>query len=717
MIKNKSLKKEILYLLIVFPIFIIVSTAIYWGVSQYNSKINAINHYQNQVLYQVKKETTKFIEDILNTASLLKKSYSSDETLIDNIVKVNSNISSIIVLNKKGIIKDIASEYYTNTKEGFDFSQKVYFSNISSKTTQYWSDFFLSTISLKPTISYSFTYEDKIFVIMLKLSELSEFISRFKNIDGSYMLRVFDKNGIIILNPGYKDIAMQRFNASGSEVYTKLIDKKPEFTQATFTPLRAKSVQYGSYVNIPKTDWKVLVRQEYKEINNILKNTIIVSLVFILIFSMFSIFLILKVSSRLFKSFNKLQKNVLNIKRGEYKESSYNLYYTEFNNLLKQFDEMKIEIDKREDNLEESLDSFKKLFNSTLESIVLTKNGIIKDVNDITLSLFNANSKDEFIGKNMMDFILPDYRQIVAKNLSKDTLPYEVELYRMDKSIMHVYVQGKLLKFKGEDVRLTAIIDVTELKEKEKLLYEKSKMASMGEMIGNIAHQWRQPLSVITTCASGVKLEKEIGTLNDEKLNTNLDIVLDNAKYLSKTIDDFRNFFKTSKEKNQFKLSSTIHRALKLLSASLKNNNIEVQLNIDEYIEIYGFENELLQVLINILNNSKDAFILNEIEQREMKINLLEKNKKIYLDVIDYAGGIKESILSNIFEPYFTTKHQTQGTGIGLYMSHKIVHESMNGELSVINMYNENQERVGCKFTIVLPLDEKEKSYNHDFII
>ncbi len=312
----------------------------------------------------------------------------------------------------------------------------------------------------------------------------------------------------------------------------------------------------------------------------------------------------------------------------------------------------------------------------------------------------------------MMDFISVEYRELVRNNLDKNTTPYEVELIRFDDSKMQVFVQGKFLQLQNEQVRVTAIIDITELKQKDKLLFQQSKMASMGEMLGNIAHQWRQPLNVISTSASAVKFEKEFDTLSDERFLESMDMIVHNTQYLSKTIDDFRNFFKPDKSVEKFIPNQVIRQAIKLLDSTIKNHEIDIQTNFlktEHYFE--GYSNEFIQVIINIINNSKDAFILNNIEHRVIYIEENNYNDKYILTIKDNAGGIPLQIIDKVFDPYFTTKHKSQGTGIGLYMSHQIIVDHMKGDLSVRNIQSRVDDKLQFGSCFIIKLNNKKEIF------
>jgi C4-dicarboxylate-specific signal transduction histidine kinase len=235
---------------------------------------------------------------------------------------------------------------------------------------------------------------------------------------------------------------------------------------------------------------------------------------------------------------------------------------------------------------------------------------------------------------------------------------------------------------------------------KDKQLYEQMKMAQMGELIGNIAHQWRQPLSLISTIASGIKLKKSINSLDDKDLYEYMDKIVDNTYMLSSTIDEFRDCIDESHNVKEIIIQERIKMAIKIIEPSFMMNNIEI---VEDYIEkenIYFslISGELLQVLISILNNAKDAFMEKEIENKWFKYSVRKDINKFIITLEDNAGGIRVDIMDKIFNPYFTTKHQNQGTGMGLYNSYNIVTKHLNGKIYATNT------SFGAKFIIELPL-------------
>ena len=241
-------------------------------------------------------------------------------------------------------------------------------------------------------------------------------------------------------------------------------------------------------------------------------------------------------------------------------------------------------------------------------------------------------------------------------------------------------------------------------KQKELQYYQESKITSIGHMLTNIAHQWRQPLNSISTVASGLKMKQELDLLKESELNDNLLHIVNLTQHLSQTIDNFRTFFRQEKEKSNFEVNDTITEALKIVEILLKEENIQTKIDCTS-INVYSYKNELIQVLLSILNNAKDAFPKN-CENKFIFISAYVKNSNLVVKIKDNAGGIPEDIINNIFEPYFTTKHQSQGTGIGLYIASEIIIKHMEGNFFVQNVHfnYEKNECFGAEFIINLPI-------------
>ncbi|MCT7511634.1 ABC transporter substrate-binding protein [Aliarcobacter cryaerophilus] len=266
-----------------------------------------------------------------------------------------------------------------------------------------------------------------------------------------------------------------------------------------------------------------------------------------------------------------------------------------------------------------------------------------------------------------------------------------------------VNIKTNRLKIMNKKLATRIKKELDKHQEKDRILAQQQKMVAMGQMIENIAHQWRQPLSVISTSASGIKLKKQLNILEDEELIKSIEQIVDTAKYLSDTIDDFRYFFKPQKDKTKFSLVKNIEKSLSFLETVLKENSIKVEFEYED-IDITAYETELMQVFINIISNSKDAFIEKKIKDRVIFISIKNFPNRILIEIKDNAGGVEDDILDKVFEPYFTTKHQYSGTGIGLYMSNQIIKTHLNGDIFMKNcsFKYKNIEQKGVVTTIIL---------------
>ncbi len=217
---------------------------------------------------------------------------------------------------------------------------------------------------------------------------------------------------------------------------------------------------------------------------------------------------------------------------------------------------------------------------------------------------------------------------------------------------------------------------------KDEMIYHQSKLVSMGEMIQNIAHQWRQPLSEINSNVMLIELALHRNSQPDrEVIEKHMNAIEALTKYMSNTIDDFKDFFSKDKRRETFYLYRAIEDSTQIILGTLKHHEIELNLHVDKEISLYSYKSELQQVLLIILNNAKDILVLRDIKSPKIILKAFLKDEKIVINICDNAGGIAKDILYKIFEPYFTTKHKKQGTGLGLYISKMITEDSLGGSL------------------------------------
>jgi len=266
--------------------------------------------------------------------------------------------------------------------------------------------------------------------------------------------------------------------------------------------------------------------------------------------------------------------------------------------------------------------------------------------------------------------------------------------------LLIIYYSYMLVKREDELLKINDILDkrvkqeIQKNRQKEQILVQKAKQSSMGEMINSIAHQWRQPLTELSTILVNLDLRYSLGKLDKELMNQKVQKSEKILEFMSHTIEDFRSFFKVDKKRVKFNLQKLCLDTLNILNMTLKNNSINVDLDIKKDIFIYGYKNEFSQVLLNLLVNSKDAFLKNSIKNGQINIRVKEGKKDIEIFIQDNAGGIEDSIVKDIFDLYFTTK--ATGSGIGLYISKVIIENHFKGQLEVKNIAN------GVEFKISL---------------
>jgi PAS domain S-box-containing protein len=246
--------------------------------------------------------------------------------------------------------------------------------------------------------------------------------------------------------------------------------------------------------------------------------------------------------------------------------------------------------------------------------------------------------------------------------------------------------QQELLEELNRSLEKRVSRSVDELRRKDLLLIQQSRQAAMGEMINNIAHQWRQPLNNIGLIVQNLQSQYEAGEMNSAQMAANVENAMDVIVYMSRTIDDFRNFFRQDKERHAFNVNLMVSRSLDFLLPTLKSSGITVECREEPDIIAEGYPSEYMQVLLNILNNAKDVLLERKVANPLISITIFRENRRAVVTIRDNAGGIPDHVLPKIFDPYFTTKEQGKGTGIGLYMSKTIIEKNIDGSLTARNV-------------------------------
>jgi PAS domain S-box-containing protein len=325
------------------------------------------------------------------------------------------------------------------------------------------------------------------------------------------------------------------------------------------------------------------------------------------------------------------------------------------------------------------------LVNKTWENL---SGYLYKDIDTISKWTQKAYGKDMPVVKKYID-------ELYGLNHKVDEGEYKI-LTKNNKQIIWKFNTAPLGIIDGSRTVISSAMDITELKEKDEMLINQSRQAAMGEMIGMIAHQWRQPISTISMTANNMLLDYELGELNVTTAKAYAQSISEQIQHLSKTIDDFRNFFKSDKGILKVKIQDIFEQTLTILRDSLNHSNIEVETFYETKNEVNVYPRELMQVFINIINNAKDVLVSNKVKLPLISVKVYEDEKYINALICDNGGGIDKKILGKIFEPYFSTKNEKNGTGLGLYMSKMIIEKHLNGAIEVYNSNN------GACFTIKL---------------
>lgn len=271
----------------------------------------------------------------------------------------------------------------------------------------------------------------------------------------------------------------------------------------------------------------------------------------------------------------------------------------------------------------------------------------------------------------------------------------------------------------NRNLELKVQYEVEQSRQKDQIMFRQSRLASMGEMIGNIAHQWRQPLNAIVLIIQSFQMKRIAGLeLSDAFIDKQVNEGIELASLMSNTIDDFRNFFKPNHREELFSVKETVLYSHKLVQEYYAKSGIEIFLNCTNDVQISGYPNEFSQVIMNLFSNAKDALEESSVEEKFIEVVITKEANNAVISVIDNGGGISDEVQDRMFEPYFTTKHKASGTGIGLYMSKQIIEKQMRGTISGTNLtytFQNGKRYEQCAIiTILVPLEKKEEK-QHGF--
>ncbi|MHB8056887.1 MAG: c-type heme family protein [Desulfuromonadaceae bacterium] len=310
-----------------------------------------------------------------------------------------------------------------------------------------------------------------------------------------------------------------------------------------------------------------------------------------------------------------------------------------------------------------------------LEIRIVCKNGAVRWISHICQQVYTPEglpwgwraSNHDITERKQMEYELLEQTELLEEEVSEREAA-QASLTEMNRSL-------------EERINMA----VTDLRDRDQALIQQGRLASMGEMINNIAHQWRQPLNNVGLIIQSLKYSYDAGTMTGDELEHEISTAMDVIMHMSRTIDDFRNFFRGDKQEETFIVSKTVHHALDFVSAALSSHRIAVELEEDETVTATGYQNEYAQVLLNILSNAREACVERGTAAPRIHIRITGENSRSVVYIRDNCGGIADDIMPKIFDPYFTTRAPDKGTGIGLYMSKVIIEQNMGGHLTASN--------------------------------
>lgn len=328
-----------------------------------------------------------------------------------------------------------------------------------------------------------------------------------------------------------------------------------------------------------------------------------------------------------------------------------------------------------------------------------SKSGFGEKVGDLRAMISLKVPVENIVKLHIKDFILGSFAALIV------LIIFFIFIYLIYKKEMQIQEEKlqreKLLQDINKKLEIQIKKEVSlnlakqeEIYEKERLLAHQNRLATMGEMICNIAHQWRQPLTQISSILMNIEFTFNKKNLTSKILMEKIDEADEQITFMSNTIDDFRNFFSSGKSKEKYNISIPIEKMQRLLKGALEKNNITLKTYIEDNFILYGYQNEIAQALLNIISNAKDILVERKIDTPIINIKAYSTNNKNFITIEDNAGGIKTTPIDKIFEPYFSTKHASVGTGIGLYMTKMIIEKNNNGFICVDNTH------IGAIFTI-----------------
>ncbi len=555
----------------------------------------------------------------------------------------------------------------------------------------------LVTMELVIALVTPLTHDDHFVGVMSADTILDSLVENIVNVkvgETGYAF-IVEKNGMILVHPNQDYVMKTRLNEIEPQLKWKTEQERGlQYGTIAYQGKLTGETQLLTYQQVPNTDWYLCTIVPLAEAYALTQKTTVLSAVEIVLLVLgglaFVTLLGVGGSALVLLVFNRNFKTTVRQQREEISGISENLKWN---------------INKRK----EVETYYQTLFNVANDAILLSNKFYLIECNNRAEEMFGGG-RDEVLGLSILDLTPKDQPDghdsnnkltSIIDNSEAGELQFFVWTFRrLDGTDFPTEVGLNVFNLHGEELILYSIRDISKRVNAEEQLRQAQKMAAMGEMLGAIAHQWRQPLNTLSTYIASVQSAYLNNLVTAEFIERMVSGADSQIQFMSKTIDDFRHFFRPAKHKSPFNLVTTINSTVKLVQPQLEQNKITLsisQANTAAQLIVDGYQSEFVHVLINILNNAMDSIKEKKSEARQVQITIETGEGIVAVQVQDTGGGIPEALLPKIFDPYVTTKGTSSGTGLGLYMAKSIVENEMKGLLSA-----ENTD-VGSLFTIQLP--------------
>ena len=724
---------------------------LYSGVQRENSAIGDARADTQKLVDRIASEqrilaasAQQLVVSLSQLPELKNKDAAKVNLILRNLLELNPNFSALFIADRNGVIW--ASTLKNPYPKPITINDRRYFKDALATGQLSSGEFQVGRITKKPILDFGYPYKDSraeiagVVGVGIPLEHYGVILQKAKLPVNADMVLI-DYKGLVLYSA--TDTADHVGKLSNPVLFRKMVQGPDADTSVaggivSETPQQPRYVSYQKlrldgerlpymYIRVGIPVESALAQANEHNVKNLSLFTLVLASALVLAWLVGKRSIADRIAV-LEKASQRLARGELQVRVSELVEGG------ELGRLGDSFDAMARQLASREERLSENKRFLNAIIDTEPECLkMLDSEGRVLMMNPAGLKMVEAESFAQVEMQSIYPLITAAFRDAFMKFTGEvfrgESGNLQFELVGLKGS--HVWLETHAVPFRDDSGKIISLLGVTrditeqvltqmalaekqrllnelnlsleqriadavlESREKDRILIQQGRQAAMGEMIGNIAHQWRQPLNTLGLIVQELQMTYGHDEFNKETLGINCSKAMSLINHMSRTIDDFSNYFKPTKEKTLFNVNNAVAKTLALIEPSLKSLNIQVELSATDDTNVFGYANEYPQVLLNILLNCRDAFEGSRLEgPRVIKIAVFKENDKSVVTVADNAGGIPEAVLDKIFDPYFTTKGPDKGTGIGLYMAKIIIEKNMGGTLAVRNTADGAEFRV-----------------------